>query len=77
VCRRFVRAIERRKRRVYVPRAVALVQALRTFVNGPIFEALMIRASKGQIEHLENEVRALGRSFGEHSMGHGTSRNVT
>jgi NAD(P)-dependent dehydrogenase (short-subunit alcohol dehydrogenase family) len=71
----FVRAIERRRRRIYVPRAVALVQALRTVVNGPIFEALMIRASRGQVAQLEADVRALGRSFGKNSMGHGSSNS--
>jgi NAD(P)-dependent dehydrogenase (short-subunit alcohol dehydrogenase family) len=69
--RAFVRAIERRSRRVYVPRAVALVQALRTVVNGRAFEAALVRGSRGEVARMDGDVRALGRSFGATSMGHG------
>jgi pimeloyl-ACP methyl ester carboxylesterase len=67
-----VRAIEHRSRRVYVPRPVALVQRLRTVVNGRTFQSAMIRAGAGQVGSIEDEVRALGRSFGAHSTGLGS-----
>lgn len=64
-----VRAIERRSRRVYVPRPVAAVQAIRTLVNSRLYDAAVRRAGGDQIAKLEDDVRAIGRSFGEHSMG--------
>jgi NAD(P)-dependent dehydrogenase (short-subunit alcohol dehydrogenase family)/pimeloyl-ACP methyl ester carboxylesterase len=69
-----VRAIEHQSRRVYVPRAVALVQGLRTLVNGRAFQTAMIRASAGRVGAIDDEVRALGRSFGAHSAGWGSPR---
>ena len=64
-----VRAVERRSRRVYVPRPVAAVQAIRTLVNSRVYDAAVRRAGGDQIATLEDDVRAIGRSFGEHSMG--------
>ncbi len=64
-----VRAMERRSRRSYVPRPVALAQSLRTVVNGRLGQAIMIRASRAEVGRLEEDVRALGRSFGVHSAG--------
>jgi NAD(P)-dependent dehydrogenase (short-subunit alcohol dehydrogenase family)/pimeloyl-ACP methyl ester carboxylesterase len=65
-----VRAIERRARRVYVPRSVAAVQALRTVANGRLFQSVLIRESGAGVARMEEEVSTLGRSFGEHSLGH-------
>lgn len=66
-----VDAIERRRRRVYVPRAVAVAQALRAVTLSPLGDWLVARGAGGQqgalIDRLEAEVRALGRSFGRHS----------
>jgi NAD(P)-dependent dehydrogenase (short-subunit alcohol dehydrogenase family) len=66
-----VDALERRRRRVYVPRAVALAQTLRGVTLGPLGDWLLARGAGGQqgamIDRLEAEVRALGRSFGRHS----------
>jgi NAD(P)-dependent dehydrogenase (short-subunit alcohol dehydrogenase family) len=69
--RRMVRAIERRSRRVYIPRSLAVLQALRTVVNGRLGAAAMTRLARGQVARLERDVQALGRSFGAHSMGLG------
>lgn len=69
--RALVRAIERRARRVYVPRPVAVVQSLRTVVNGRVAQAVLSHAGRDQVARMEDEVRTLGRSFGEHSVGLG------
>ncbi len=68
VCARaFVDGIERRRRRVYVPRSLAVVQALRTLFVGPVADLYLRRAARAEIPGLEAEVRALGRSFGRTS----------
>jgi NAD(P)-dependent dehydrogenase (short-subunit alcohol dehydrogenase family) len=66
-----VRGIERRKRRVYVPRSIGLVQALRTIVLSPLSDAIIKRSTKGgaMVEAMEEDVRRVGRSFGRHSVG--------
>jgi NAD(P)-dependent dehydrogenase (short-subunit alcohol dehydrogenase family)/pimeloyl-ACP methyl ester carboxylesterase len=66
-----VRAIERRARRVYVPRPVAAVQSLRTLVSSRLVESLITRLGGDMVSRMEDEVRTLGRSFGEHSVGRG------
>jgi NAD(P)-dependent dehydrogenase (short-subunit alcohol dehydrogenase family) len=63
----FVDGIERRRRRVYVPRAVAAVQALRTIVTGPIADAVVGRAARRDVPRMEEQVRQLGRAFGAHA----------
>jgi len=68
-----VRAIERRSRRVYVPRPVAAVQTIRTLTNSRLYDAALRRAGRDQVTRMEDEVRASGRTFGEHSMGMGTT----
>ncbi len=64
-----IQGVERRRRRVYVPRTVAGVATLRSLFNSALSEAAIRRAGGSQVERMENEVRALGRSFGEHSVG--------
>lgn len=66
-----VRGIERRKRRVYVPRSVAVVQALRALALSPLADRAIARRSDN-IARMETEVQQLGRYFGEHS----TARDV-
>jgi NAD(P)-dependent dehydrogenase (short-subunit alcohol dehydrogenase family) len=64
-----VRAAERRKRRVYVPRTVAIAQALRTVTLSP-FADRVIAAGGGngaRVDQMEAEVQRLGRWFGPHS----------
>lgn len=65
--RAFVRGLERRRRRVYVPRAIGGVQLLRTAVNSALADRLVGRRSRSLVPQLEREVAALGRSFGVHS----------
>jgi NAD(P)-dependent dehydrogenase (short-subunit alcohol dehydrogenase family) len=66
-----VAGMRRRKRKVYVPRSVALVQALRTVVLSPVSDKIMSRRARVMIPRLEAETRRLGRAFGEHSVGAG------
>jgi short-subunit dehydrogenase len=60
--------IERRKRRIYVPRSLALVQALRTVLTGPIADWVIEREAKTLIPELEAEITKLGRWFGGSSV---------
>jgi NAD(P)-dependent dehydrogenase (short-subunit alcohol dehydrogenase family) len=63
--RALVDGIERRRRRVYVPRSMAAFQALRTVLNGPLGHRLLLRPGAGvDVATMEAEVRALGRSYG-------------
>ncbi|MEU1687553.1 SDR family oxidoreductase [Micromonospora sp. NPDC005707] len=60
----FVRAIERRRRRVYVPRAVGGVQAVRSLLVSPLADRLVGRTAKETVPLIEEQTRALGRGFG-------------
>lgn len=64
-----VRAAERRKRRVFVPRSSAIAQVLRTIMLSPVGDWIITsRGGHGQrIEQLEAEVQRLGRWFGRNS----------
>ncbi len=64
----FVDGIERRRRRVYVPRAIAGVQAMRTLFTGPAAEAVLRRRARTLVPELEREVARLGRPFGRNSV---------
>lgn len=65
-----VRAVERRQRRVFVPRSVALVQAMRALVLSPLGDRIIARGTGhgARIDEMEAEVRRLGRFFGPHSV---------
>lgn len=63
----FVDALERRPRRVYVPRGLAGYQGLRSLLVSPLAEAVIARRARVSVPQLEEEVRALGRWFGSHS----------
>lgn len=65
----FVEGIERRKRRVYVPRVLGAVQLLRSAVLSPVGDLPVRRGARRRIPQLEDEVKKLGRSFGRHSVG--------
>jgi NAD(P)-dependent dehydrogenase (short-subunit alcohol dehydrogenase family) len=66
-----VAGMRKRKRKVYVPRSVAIVQALRTVVLSPLSDKIMSRPARTMIPRMEAETRRLGRAFGEHSVGTG------
>jgi NAD(P)-dependent dehydrogenase (short-subunit alcohol dehydrogenase family) len=64
-----LRAIERRQRRVYVPRAMAAVQLARILTLSPVGDWFVGRGTRESVPLMEREVQALGRSFGRTSMG--------
>jgi NAD(P)-dependent dehydrogenase (short-subunit alcohol dehydrogenase family) len=64
-----VDGIERRRSRVYTPKAIGLVQALRTITTGPIANWAIGREAKTMVPKLEAEVTGLGRYFGGSSVG--------
>ncbi|MFL6210582.1 MAG: SDR family oxidoreductase [Pyrinomonadaceae bacterium] len=64
----FVRAIERRKRRVYVPRTLAPFAAVRQLFASALSDYVMRRHTRRLIPKAEREILALGRSFGIHSV---------
>jgi NAD(P)-dependent dehydrogenase (short-subunit alcohol dehydrogenase family) len=63
-----VRAVERRARKVYVPRTLAPLASLRQLFASPLSEYLMGRRARRLVPKAEREVKALGRSFGLHSV---------
>ncbi|MDG4801228.1 SDR family oxidoreductase [Micromonospora sp. WMMD980] len=65
----FVRAIERRSRRVYVPRAVGAVQAIRSVLVSPLADRLVGRTARVTVPLIEEQTRALGRGFGTSTPG--------
>jgi NAD(P)-dependent dehydrogenase (short-subunit alcohol dehydrogenase family) len=65
----FLRAIERRSRRVFVPRSLVWVEALRPLILGPLGEASVRSIAAKVVPELEENFRRLGRNFGRHSVG--------
>jgi NAD(P)-dependent dehydrogenase (short-subunit alcohol dehydrogenase family) len=63
-----VDGMERRRRRVYVPKAIAAVQALRTLTTGAVGNWFIRRESKEIVPQMEAEIRALGRYYGTSSV---------
>jgi short-subunit dehydrogenase len=63
----FVDAIEHRRRKVYVPKALAVISGVRQVFMGRTWEYLIGRQSRHSLPILEQEIKALGRSFGSHS----------
>jgi NAD(P)-dependent dehydrogenase (short-subunit alcohol dehydrogenase family) len=64
----FVDGIVRRRRRVYVPRAVGFVQQVRTVVLGPLGEAVLRRSARRLVPEMEAEFAAAPQPFGAHSV---------
>jgi NAD(P)-dependent dehydrogenase (short-subunit alcohol dehydrogenase family) len=61
--------LERRSRRVFVPRAVGVVAAWRQLVTGVLGEKLVLAQSRTAVPRLEQEIAALqGQEFGAHSV---------
>ena len=60
--------IERRKRRIYVPRSLALMHALRTVLTSPLADRVIGREAKTMVPELEAELVKLGRWFGSSSV---------
>jgi short-subunit dehydrogenase len=64
-----IRGVIKRRRRVYIPHSLSGVAAMRSLFTSGMAEAAIRRAGRGQVQRMEDEVRAVGRSFGEHSVG--------
>jgi NAD(P)-dependent dehydrogenase (short-subunit alcohol dehydrogenase family) len=64
-----VRGMERRRRRVYIPRTIGGIQAMRSLFTSGFAESVIRRAGGNQVEQMEKEAQAVGRSFGEHNPG--------
>jgi NAD(P)-dependent dehydrogenase (short-subunit alcohol dehydrogenase family) len=65
-----VENLETRGRRVFVPRSVGVVSALRQMVTGVLAERVAMRIAAGQVPQLERDIAALeGREFGTNSVG--------
>ena len=69
--RAMVRAIEGRRRRVYLPGAIGVVQAMRSVMLSSFADAIIKRGGGGGelVTRMEEEARGLGRSFGSRSVG--------
>jgi cell division septation protein DedD len=68
--------LERRGRRVFVPRSVGVVSALRQVVTGALAEKVMMHAAAAQVPELEADIAKLdGRQFGKNSVGAQAKKN--
>jgi NAD(P)-dependent dehydrogenase (short-subunit alcohol dehydrogenase family) len=66
-----VENLETRGRRVFVPRSVGVVSALRQVITGAFGERVAMRISAGRVPQLEADIRALnGQEFGRNSVAH-------
>ena len=64
----FVDGIERRRRKVFVPKSLAPLSAVRQLFMSRLSDRFSGRTARRIIPRLEQEVAALGRSFGENSV---------
>lgn len=63
-----VRGIERRQRRIYIPRAIGLLQATRPVLVSPFSDWILGRGARALVPAMEEQVRELGRAFGRHTV---------
>ena len=65
-----VENLETRGRRVFVPRSVGVVSAVRQVVTGAVAEKVMLPIVRSRVPQLEKDIAALeGRQFGANSVG--------
>ena len=65
-----VENLETRGRRVFVPRSVGVVSALRQVITGVVGERIAMKVAAGRVPQLERDIAALqGREFGRNSVG--------
>jgi short-subunit dehydrogenase len=68
VCaRRLVTAVEKRQRRMFVPRSMGLVQLIRSQMTGRIGEIVTAPFARRVVPGLEAEITTSGRYFGRHA----------
>lgn len=63
-----VAAVERRRRNVFVPRALGLVAPFRTLLWSRLGDLLVRRDAREAVPRMERDVAALGRAFGARSV---------
>ncbi|MEV4537046.1 SDR family oxidoreductase [Asanoa sp. NPDC049518] len=63
----FVDAVAHRRRRVYVPRSVAVASAFRSVANGAFGSWVGRRAAATSVPELEDQLAALGRGYGRNT----------
>jgi NAD(P)-dependent dehydrogenase (short-subunit alcohol dehydrogenase family) len=69
----FVRGIERRARKIWVPSGLSRMALLRSVLNSAWLERWQLRRAVGSVARSEEESAALGRAFGATSVGHGAA----
>ena len=69
--RALLTGIERRSRKIYVPDALAVMEAIRPFFMGELWEKRSAKDMGHLLQRLEADVIALGRAFGRQSAGFG------
>lgn len=62
-----VRGVEKRSRRVYVPRSLALINAVRSVLVSPLADVLIGRQARWLVPALEEQVQGLGRQHMRHN----------
>ena len=69
----FLRGIERRQRRIFVPRSVAVIAALRPITFSWLGDLPVLKAAATMVPQLEEQFRRTGRAFGRSSAGMGSN----
>ena len=70
----FVDAIAHRRRKIFVPRSLGPIAAIRQIFASPLADFVLARQARRMLPKAEREMQALGRSFGATSMGLGARR---
>lgn len=73
----FVEGIAHRRRKVFVPKSLGPLSAVRQLFMSRLSDRFTGRTARRIIPELEREVAGLGRSFGEHCVEVGDSRSLT
>lgn len=74
--RGFLEGIARRRRRIFVPKSVGLLAALRPITFSWLGDLPILAQAKTMVPKLEEQFRASGRQFGRTSVGMGESRET-
>jgi NAD(P)-dependent dehydrogenase (short-subunit alcohol dehydrogenase family) len=64
-----IEGMEHRSRKVFVPRSLAKFSGIRQLFSSRFAERMTEKRAARTIPRLEHEIQALGRSFGQHSVG--------
>lgn len=67
----FVAGCRARRRRVFVPKTLGVISALRQLLGSAMIQRAILQKMAPMMANAEMETQQLGRSFGEHSVGMG------